>query len=71
MVKVYRILEIVWLLIAIASLVTGIVIATKYLVTDSYLFFSLGGVALVMFYLRRRQRIKFTQKQNAQNNTTE
>lgn len=56
--RIYRILEIVWLIIAALALLTAIVIYVSYQAEDSYLFFALVPISVLMYYLRRRQRMR-------------
>ena len=51
-----KILEIAWLLIAIASMILGVYETITSGIGESYLFFIFTAVASVIYGMRRRQR---------------
>ncbi|PLX08880.1 MAG: hypothetical protein C0594_05920 [Marinilabiliales bacterium] len=56
--KAALILEIVWLVVAIASLTAGIHKTTKHGFSESYLFFIMALVAILVYSFRRHLRIR-------------
>lgn len=56
--KVYRVFEIAWLIITVASLITALVIYFTRTPEGSYLFFILAIISAGMCLLRRRQRLR-------------
>lgn len=57
-IRIIRILEIAWLVIAIASIVFGVYETITIGIGESYLFFIFTVVAGIMYGMRRRQREK-------------
>jgi len=55
-ITIIKILEIAWLLIAIASVILGVYETITSGIGESYLFFIFTAVAGVIYGMRRRQR---------------
>lgn len=58
MAKMYRILEISWLLLTIASVAVALYFIVKYQPADSYIFWAFTPISLFMYYIRRRSRLQ-------------
>jgi hypothetical protein len=58
MAKMYRILEICWLLLTIASVAVALYFIVKYQPADSYIFWAFAPLSLLMYYIRRRSRLQ-------------
>lgn len=58
MLRIVRFLEIMWLVIAIASAVIGSYHLVKTTVMDAGFFYFLSAVAVGLFFLRKRHRKK-------------
>ena len=63
MLKVVRFLELMWIVIAVASLVIGTVHLFRTSVDDALFFYFLAIVAVGLFYIRRKHRKKLEQEQ--------
>jgi FtsH-binding integral membrane protein len=66
MAKLYRILEIGWLLLTLASVGVALTFYIKYRAADSYIFWCLVPISLLMYYIRRRSRLRLS-KNNPKN----
>ncbi|MGE0562396.1 MAG: hypothetical protein AB7O47_11300 [Flavobacteriales bacterium] len=56
--KVIRFLELMWLLIAVFCIITGTYkLFTNPDITDALFFYIFCGLAIILYLLRRRQRI--------------
>jgi hypothetical protein len=56
--KVTFILEIFWLIAAILGFVTGIYETTRHGLKESWMFFLITAIGLIMYYMRRNLRKK-------------
>lgn len=68
MIKIVRILEICWLIIAIAGIVLG---AYQFYVGNSehaLYFYIFTAVAGIFYYMRRKQRLRLEKQENDLNN---
>ncbi|UPT68533.1 MAG: hypothetical protein M0D57_07850 [Sphingobacteriales bacterium JAD_PAG50586_3] len=66
MARFYHILEILWLLITFASIVVALTFYIGYRPADSYIFWCLVPISLLMYYIRRRSRLRLI-KNNPKN----
>lgn len=67
MLKLIRILELVWLVIAIFSFIIGTYkLFTQPVIMDALFFYFLSGIAVFLFLWRRKQR-KNIEKHNKEN----
>lgn len=64
--KVVRFLELMWLVMAILCFCIGTYHVIFTLIEDALFFYVFGGLALLLFFLRRRQR-KSIEKNMSQN----
>ncbi|HET6243464.1 MAG: hypothetical protein H0V01_07955 [Bacteroidetes bacterium] len=60
--KIIRILELAWLIIAIAGAVLGIYKFANEGLSEAIYFFIFTFVAAVFYYIRRKQRIRMEQE---------
>lgn len=66
MAKLYRILEIGWLLLTLATVGVAVAFYIQYRPADSYIFWCLVPILLLMYYIRRRSRLRIV-KNNPKN----
>ena len=66
MARIYFILEIAWLLITVVSVAVALIFYIKYQPADSYIFWAFAPISLLMYYIRRRSRLRLL-KNNPKN----
>ncbi len=56
--SISKVLEIFWLFIFIATLILGIFNSIKFGFAENYMFFVLSGLSFVIFWARKKLRLK-------------
>lgn len=66
MLKLVRFLELMWLVVAAISGVIGTIHLFKTTPKDALFFYFLAAIAIALYFLRKKNRIKLEQENNSE-----